>query len=190
VHDAPPIASASTSAPAQGAGPADDGDDDDDGDGDIWDPPDYTARAAGGGLSVAVSAMAAPAPSAEEDGQRPLHALALGGDAGALRAYLDAHPGAGVDELDDYVRILSTRGKGRADACRRVTRRCTWRATVGTSTSHGCCSSAARTGLYPCVVPRMRSAARSRRRSQDADDLTALELAQVAGRTEVEALFQ
>jgi hypothetical protein len=124
VHDAPPIASASTSAPAQGVPPADedDGDDDDDGDdgddGDIWDPPDYTARAAGGGLSVAVSAMAAPAPSTEEDGHRPLHALALGGDAGALRAYLDAHPGAGVDELDDYVRILSVRGTGSCvDAC-------------------------------------------------------------------------
>ncbi|KAL1737061.1 acyl CoA binding protein-domain-containing protein [Schizophyllum commune] len=66
---------------------------------DIWDDSDDESNAKkGGGLGVNVSRMAAPEGEVEEN----LHGYAVANDAGRIAAYLDAHPGKGVDEKDEY----------------------------------------------------------------------------------------
>ncbi|KAI5898445.1 ankyrin [Schizophyllum commune H4-8] len=65
----------------------------------IWDDSDDEASAKkGGGLGVNVSRMAAPEGEVEEN----LHGYAVANDAGRIAAYLDAHPGKGVDAKDEY----------------------------------------------------------------------------------------
>lgn len=71
-------------------------------DGDIWDKDDASSNHSGGGtMGNAVSAVAAT-PLDEFDAKTP-HGMAVSDDAAGLGAYLDAHPEANLNELDEYV---------------------------------------------------------------------------------------
>jgi hypothetical protein len=116
---------------------------------DIWDPPDYQHQSASGGMANAVSMVAADDEVLPAD-ERPLHALALAGDADALGRFLDANPATDVNEPDEFVSARSRAARTRMTRVARDTRPCTSRATAGTPPSSRCCSRAARTGRYGC----------------------------------------
>jgi hypothetical protein len=117
---------------------------------DIWDPPDYQHASAGEGTGNVVSTLAAAPDEMLAQNERSLHALALAGDADALRRFLDTDPEADLNEADEFVSARGTRSQTGNEQHGRDTRRCTSRATAGTPPSCRCSSSAARTGQYGC----------------------------------------
>jgi hypothetical protein len=73
------------------------------GDEDIWDPPNYQHPSASGeGLGNIVSSMVESEP-VEITNERPIHTLALAGNADALARFLDENPGTNLNEADEFV---------------------------------------------------------------------------------------
>lgn len=69
--------------------------------GDIWDKADAPSNHGAGGMGNSVSAVAS-APLDERDAKTP-HGMAVSNDVAGLEAYLNAHPEADLNELDEYV---------------------------------------------------------------------------------------
>ncbi|KZP16837.1 ankyrin [Athelia psychrophila] len=68
--------------------------------GDIWDKADAPSNHGAGGMGNSVSAVAS-APLDERDAKTP-HGMAVSNDVAGLEAYLNAHPEADLNELDEY----------------------------------------------------------------------------------------
>lgn len=71
---------------------------------DIWDDDSTSTQKGGssGGLGNAVSMMQHDDDKGRDE--NTLYGFAIAGDAEGLRAFLDAHPTADMNEIDEYVR--------------------------------------------------------------------------------------